>query len=125
LLSAVVVDSMARTPRHSSDQELIGQGLANLTSGLLGGIPVTGVIVRSSVAVQSGGKTRMTPALHALAILFCMVLAAPWVAKVPIAALAAILLFVGWRLVELRELARLWRISRFEAGIFVATMLGI
>ena len=66
LLSAVGVDAMAKTPRHSSDQELVGQGLANMTSALFGGLPVTGVIVRSSVSVQAGGKTRLTPAMHSV-----------------------------------------------------------
>ncbi len=125
LLSAVGVDAMAKTPRHSSDQELVGQGLANMTSALFGGLPVTGVIVRSSVAVQSGGKTRMTPVSHSFAILLMMLVAAPVVSKVPIAALAGLLVFIGLRLLEWRELRKMWKISRFEAFIFVATMLGI
>jgi SulP family sulfate permease len=125
LLSAVVVDSMAKTPRHSSDQELVGQGLANIASSLFGGLPVTGVIVRSSVAVQSGGRTRMTPLTHAITLLVMMVAAAPLVARVPIAALAGVLLAVGVRLVDWKQLRHIWRISRFEAVVFVATMLGI
>jgi len=125
LLSAVGVDAMAKTPRHSSDQELIGQGLANMTSALFGGLPVTGVIVRSSVAVQSGGKTRMTPLAHSAALFIIMVAAAPVVSRVPIAALAGLLVFIGLRLLEWRELRKMWKISRFEAFVFVATMLGI
>ncbi len=125
LLSAVGVDAMAKTPRHSSDQELIGQGLANMTSAMFGGLPVTGVIVRSSVAVQSGGKTRMTPAFHSVALLAMMMIAAPIVSRVPIAALAGLLVFIGLRLLEWRELRKMWKISRFEAFVFVATMLGI
>lgn len=125
LLSAVGVDAMAKTPRHSSDQELIGQGLANMTSALFGGLPVTGVIVRSSVAVQAGGKTRMTPLSHSAALLLMMVVAAPVVARVPIAALGGLLVFIGLRLLEWRELRKMWKISRFEAFVFVATMAGI
>lgn len=125
LLSAVGVDTMAKTERHSSDQELIGQGLANMVSALFGGLPVTGVIVRSSVAVQSGGKTRMTPLFHSAALLLIMLVAAPVVARVPIAALAGLLVFIGLRLLEWRELRKMWRISRFEAFVFVATMAGI
>jgi sulfate permease, SulP family len=125
LLSAVSVDAMAKTPRHSSDQELIGQGLANMASAMFGGLPVTGVIVRSSVAVQSGGKTRMTPLAHSAALLLMMVAAAPIVARVPIAALGGLLVFIGLRLLEWRELRKMWKISRFEAFVFVATMLGI
>jgi SulP family sulfate permease len=63
--------------------------------------------------------------IHALALLACMLLAGTLVARVPTAALAAILVAVGWRLVAFHELKQLWRISRFEAGIFIATMLGI
>lgn len=125
LLSAVGVDAMAKTPRHSSDQELVGQGLANMVSALFGGLPVTGVIVRSSVAVQAGGKTRMTPLSHSAALLLMMMVAAPVVARVPIAALAGLLVFIGLRLLEWRELRKMWKISRFEAFVFVATMLGI
>lgn len=125
LLSAVGVDAMAKTPRHSSDQELIGQGLANMASALFGGLPVTGVIVRSSVAVQSGGKTRMTPLSHSFALLLMMVAAASVVARVPIAALGGLLVFIGLRLLEWRELRKMWKISRFEAFVFVATMSGI
>jgi sulfate permease, SulP family len=125
LLSAVGVDAMAKTPRHSSDQELVGQGLANMASALFGGLPVTGVIVRSSVAVQSGGKTRMTPLAHSFALLLMMVVAAPVVARVPIAALAGLLVFIGLRLLEWRELRKMWKISRFEAFVFAATMAGI
>jgi sulfate permease, SulP family len=125
LLSAVGVDAMAKTPRHSSDQELVGQGLANMASALFGGLPVTGVIVRSSVAVQSGGKTRMTPLTHSFALLLMMVVAAPVVARVPIAALAGLLVFIGLRLLEWRELRKMWKISRFEAFVFAATMAGI
>lgn len=125
LLSAVAVDAMAKTPRHSSDQELIGQGLANMVSALFGGLPVTGVIVRSSVAVQAGGRTRMTPVSHSLAILLMMFVAAPVVARVPIAALGGLLVFIGLRLLEWRELKKMWTISRFEAFVFLATMTGI
>lgn len=125
LLSAVAVDTMARTPRHSSDQELVGQGLANMTAALFGGLPVTGVIVRSSVAVQSGGRTRMTPVSHSIAILLMMLVAAPVVARVPIAALGGLLVFIGLRLLEWRELAKMWSISRFEAVVFLVTMAGI
>jgi SulP family sulfate permease len=125
LLSAVATDSMARLPRHSSDQELVGQGIANLVSALFGGLPVTGVIVRSSVAVQAGGKTRLTSLAHSIALLGMMMLAAPLVSRVPIAGLAGVLVFVGLRLIEWRELVKLWRASRFEAGVFLVTAAGI
>lgn len=125
LLSAVAVDSMAKIPRHSSDQELVGQGLANIASSLFGGMPVTGVIIRSSVNAQSGAQTRLATVTHSLTLLAMMLVAASYVARVPIAGLAAILLFAGWRLLAWREFLKMWKVSRFEAGIFLATMLGI
>lgn len=125
LLSAVVVDSMVDLPRHSANQELVGQGLANIASSLFVGLPVTGVIVRSSVAVQSGGRTRLVSVSHALALLAMMMVAASVVAEIPRAALAGILIATGLRLTEVHELRRVWRISRFEAGIFIATAAGI
>lgn len=125
LLSAVVVDSMSKSPRHSSNQELVGQGVANILSSFFGGMPVTGVIVRSSVAVQTGGKTRLVSVSHAGWLLVMMVAAGALVALVPMAALAGILIFVGFRLLEVREFIKMWKVSRFEAGIFLATAVGI
>ena len=77
LLSASVVDSMSKETRVDNDQELVGQGLANVASALFGGIPVTGVIARSATNIQSGARTRLSAIVHALLILAMMLSLGP------------------------------------------------
>ena len=121
LLSASVVDSMAKGHRTDNDQELIGQGLGNLASALFGGIPVTGVIARSATNIQAGARTRLAAVLHALTLLAMMFALAPLVARIPLAALAGVLIAVALRMIEVRMLRTLWRGSRAEAAVFVTT----
>lgn len=125
LLSAAAIDAMSDGRRHAPDHELVTQGLANMASALVGGMPVAGAIVRSSAALQAGARTRLVPIVQAVALLFLAVVAAPITRTIPIAALAAILVVVGLRLIDVRGLIRLARVSRFEAGVFVATVVGI
>ena len=117
LLSASVVDSLAKGPRTDNDQELIGQGLGNLASALFGGLPVTGVIARSATNIQAGARTRLAACLHALMLLAMMLVClAPLVARIPLAALAGVLIAVALRMIEVRMLRTLWRGSRAEAA---------
>lgn len=123
LLSAVAVDRMHHGPRHNSDRELIGQGAANTLSGLLGGLPVTGVIVRSSTNVRAGARTRAAAVLHAVWIAV-FALALVWVVEmIPLAALAGLLVVVGARLVNLADL----RTARQhgELTLYLVTALGV
>ncbi len=121
LLSAAVVDSMDKSSRVNNDQELIGQGLANIASGLFGGIPVTGVIARSATNVQAGARSRMSALMHAILILVMMLALGPLVARIPIAALAGVLTAVALRMIEIHVLKTLWRGSRAEAAVYVVT----
>jgi SulP family sulfate permease len=121
LLSASVVDSLAKGPRADHDQELIGQGLGNLASALFGGLPVTGVIARSATNIQAGARTRLAAILHALILLAMMLGLAPLVARIPLAALAGVLIAVALRMIEVRMLRALWRGSRAEAAVFLTT----
>jgi SulP family sulfate permease len=121
LLSASVVDSLAKAHRTNNDQELVGQGLGNLTSAFFGGIPVTGVIARSATNIQAGAQTRLASILHALTLLAMMFALAPLAARVPRAALAGVLIAVALRMVEIRMLRTLWRGSRAEAAVFLTT----
>ncbi|GLS44092.1 SulP family inorganic anion transporter [Methylobacterium brachythecii] len=99
LLSAAAVDRMHDGPRTRYDRELGAQGVGNLVCGLIGGLPMTGVIVRSSANVQAGAVSRASTVLHGIWILAFLV-ALPWVlTMVPTAALAGILVVTGWRLV--------------------------
>jgi MFS superfamily sulfate permease-like transporter/carbonic anhydrase/acetyltransferase-like protein (isoleucine patch superfamily) len=121
LLSASVVDSLAEGHRTDHDQELVGQGLGNLASAFLGGIPVSGVIARSATNIQAGARTRLAAVVHALTLLALMFALAPAVGRIPLAALAGVLIAVALRMVEVRMLRALWRGSRAEAAVFLAT----
>jgi SulP family sulfate permease len=122
LLSASVVDSLAKEHRTDNDHELVAQGLGNLASALFGGIPVTGVIARSATNIQAGARTRLAAILHALTLLAMMFALAPLVARIPVAALAGVLIAVALRMIEIRMLRTLWRGSRAEAAVFLTTV---
>ena len=121
LLSASVVESMAKQAHADNDQELVGQGLGNVASALFGGIPVTGVIARSATNIQSGARSRLSAILHALILLASMLFLGPIVTRIPLAALAGVLTAVALRMIEVRMLRVLWRGSRPEAVVFLVT----
>jgi len=125
LLSAAAVDGMVRGEKHNSDQELCAQGIANIAASLVGGMPIMGAVVRSTVAIEMGARTRLASVAHAGLLLAAMSIAAAAVAKVPIAALAGILLVVGVRLVNVPEIIKMWRASRADALLLIATTAAI
>jgi carbonic anhydrase len=100
LLSAVSVDRMHNGPRTDFNRELIGQGAANVVSGTIGGLPVTGVIVRSSTNVNAGAKSRASAILHGIWILLFTVPFAELVEEIPTAALAGLLIVIGIQLLK-------------------------
>ena len=104
LLSASAVDKMHSGPRTDFNRELLGQGTANVSSGLLGGLPITGVIVRSSTNVMAGAKTRASAALHGLWLLLFSVFLVSVVEMIPTAALAGLLIVIGVQLVKLAHI---------------------
>lgn len=122
LLCAVVADGMI-DDRHDSNQELIAQGLANISSALFGGLPATGAIARTGTNVRSGGKTPIAGMLHAVTLLGIVVVAAPLAKYVPLAALAAILIHVAINMGEWHHFARLRRWPRSDALVFVIVFL--
>ncbi len=101
LLSAVVADGMIGG-RHRSNMELVGQGVANIVTPLFGGIPATGAIARTATNVKSGGRTPVAGMIHALTLLIITLFFGRWVAYIPFAALAAILLVVSYHMSEWR-----------------------
>jgi MFS superfamily sulfate permease-like transporter len=125
LLCATAVDQMHRGPRTRYDRELAAQGLGNLLCGWLGVLPMTGVIVRSAANVQAGAKTRLSAILHGVWLLLFSVALVPVLRMIPTSALAGILVFTGFRLIDYRSFLRLWKENRVEAGIFLITMLTI
>jgi carbonic anhydrase len=123
LLSAVAVGSMHDGPRGNLDRELLGQGAANAASGLLGGLPVTGVIVRSSTNVRAGARTRASAIMHgAWMALFALALA-PIAGRIPLAALAGLLVVIGARLVSTAHIRTTAR--HRELVIYTVTALGV
>ncbi|MFC0452673.1 SulP family inorganic anion transporter [Rhodococcus jostii] len=104
LLSAVAVDKMHGGTRSEFNRELVGQGSANMISGLIGGLPVTGVIVRSSTNVAAGARTRASAILHGVWILVFAALLTGLVEQIPMAALAGLLIVIGIQLVKLAHL---------------------
>ena len=100
LLSAVSVDRMHHGPRTDFDRELVGQGAANIVSGTIGGLPITGVIVRSSTNVYAGAKSRASAMLHGVWILLFTVPFAELVEEIPTAALAGLLIVIGIQLLK-------------------------
>lgn len=104
LLSATAVDRMHNGARTDFNRELVGQGAANVSSGLLGGLPVTGVIVRSTANVGAGAKTRASAALHGVWLLLFSVLLVNVVEMIPMAALAGLLIVIGVQLVKLAHI---------------------
>ncbi|MBJ6984094.1 SulP family inorganic anion transporter [Luteimonas sp. MC1750] len=108
LLSAVVADGMAGT-KHDSNQELIGQGIANIVSPLFGGIAATGAIARTATNIRNGGNAPIAGVVHALVLVLILLVVAPWAGKVPLAALAAILFVVAWNMSEAPRFIRMVR----------------
>jgi len=121
LLSAMVADGMAGT-RHDSNQELIGQGIANILSPLFGAIAATGAIARTATNIRNGGNAPIAGVVHGITLLLILLALAPYAGKVPLAALAAVLFVVAWNMSEVHRFLRLLRHApRSDAGILVIT----
>jgi len=106
LLSAVVADGMAGT-KHDSNQELIGQGLANIVTPFFGGFAATGAIARTATNIRNGATSPLAGIMHAIALIAVLLFLAPLAADIPLAALAAILFVVAWNMSEVKHFAHL------------------
>jgi len=118
LLSAVVADGMI-DDRHDSNQELMGQGVANFVVGIFGGMPTTGVIARTATNVRCGGRTPVAGIIHALTVLTILLVAAPYAKNIPLAALSAVLVVVSLRMGEWHQFVRLNRWPKSDVMIFL------
>ncbi|MFF8945150.1 SulP family inorganic anion transporter [Streptomyces sp. NPDC014864] len=125
LFSAAAVDRLHSGPRTRYDTELMAQGAGNAVCGLLGALPMTAVIVRSSANVQAGARTKASRVLHGVWLLLFAALLPAALALIPLPALAAVLVHAGWKLIPLRQLVSLWRGYRGEALILVVTAVSI
>jgi SulP family sulfate permease len=122
LMSAVVADRMSND-KHNPNMELIAQGVANVFSPLVGGLPATGAIARTATNIRSGGKTPVAGMIHAVTLLIVLLVASPLAGRIPLATLAAILMVVSYNMGEWGELPKLLRASRSERVIWAATFL--
>jgi SulP family sulfate permease len=118
LLSAVVADGMI-DDRHDSNQELMGQGIANLAMGIFGGMPATGVIARTATNVRHGGRTPVAGIIHSLTVLVVLLAAAPLAKHIPLAALSAVLVVVSLRMGEWHTFRRLGHWPKGDAAVFL------
>ena len=122
LLTCLVADSMTRTS-HDPDRELIGQGVGNAAAGLIGGLPGAGTPVYTVPNIRSGGRTRAAGAIFALFLLAILLGLGPYVESIPLAALAGVLIKVGWDIIDWGLLTRLQRIKREHLFVLLTTLL--
>jgi SulP family sulfate permease len=121
LLCARVADGLIGD-RHDPNQELMAQGIANFAAPLFGGIAVTGTIARTMTNVRSGARSPVSGIVHAVVIFLMILVGAPLASNVPLAALAAVLLWVAYNMVPWRELSDLRRFSMFYRAILISTL---
>src|SRR5439155_9487728 len=120
LLSAMVADGMIET-RHDSNQELIGQGIANIACPFFGGISATGAIARTATNIRSGARTPIAGIIHSLTLLVVVLLAAPLAKFIPLTTLSAVLLVVAYRMGEWDNFLELWRGPKSDFGVLMVT----
>ncbi|KUM80274.1 SulP family inorganic anion transporter [Streptomyces curacoi] len=125
LFTAAAVDRMHSGPRTRYNTELIAQGAGNTVAGILGALPITAVVARSSANVQAGAKTRISRTLHGLWLLAFALLLPQVLALIPISVLAGVLVHSGWKLFAPTEFPKMWRQDRGEFVVMTVTTLVI
>ncbi|MBM3982613.1 MAG: sulfate transporter [Planctomycetes bacterium] len=126
LLNLEAVDRLDPRQRTSPpSRELVAQGAGNIVCGLVGGLPVTSVIVRSSVNINAGASTKLSAVFHGLLLLGSVALLAAWLNQIPLSCLAAILLVTGFKLASPKLFWRMWSEGRSQFLPFVTTVLAI
>jgi SulP family sulfate permease len=123
LLSARVADGMTDTSRYDPDRELFGQGLANVASGMFGGMPATGAIARTAVNVRAGARTRFSAIVHSILLIVVVLFAGALVAVIPLAALAGVLMVTAVRMIDRRAAIAVMRATRSDALVMIATAM--
>lgn len=123
LLSARVAASMTESGTYEPDRELVGQGFASIAAGLFGGMPATGAIARTAVNIRSGGRTRLAAVTHALVLLVIIMLLSAPVGRIPLAALAGVLMVTALRMISLSAARSILRSTRADAIAYVVTAI--
>ena len=122
LLSAVVADGMIGS-RHKSNVELVAQGVANIASGLCGGMPATGAIARTATNVKNGGRTPIAGITHAATVLLILLFLGKWARFIPLATLAAVLTVVSYHMSEWRAFAHIFKTPKSDVAVLLTTFL--
>lgn len=126
LLNLEAVDKLDPEQRSSPpNRELLAQGVGNVTVGLIGGLPMTSVIVRSSVNINAGVKTKLSAIFHGVLLLGCVALVPNWLNEIPLSALAAILLMTGLKLASPKLLKQMWSEGKTQFLPFIITVVAI
>jgi MFS superfamily sulfate permease-like transporter len=125
LLSAAAVDQMHQGPRTRYDRELTAQGVGNFVSGVVGGLPLTGVIVRSAANVEAGARTNLSEILHGVWLLVFVCVFPFLLRTIPTASLAAVLVYTGYKLVDFKQARKLSAFGKSEVLIYLATAICI
>lgn len=125
LFSAAAVDRLHDGPRTDYDRELMAQGAGNTVCGVLGALPMTAVIVRSSANVAAGARTKLSRVLHGVWLLLFVAALPAALGVIPVAALAGVLVYAGWKLIPVRQFVRLWQEHRAEAVVLGVTAFAI
>jgi carbonic anhydrase/SulP family sulfate permease len=126
LLNLEAVDKLDPLQRmNPPNRELLAQGVGNIVSGLIGGLPITSVIVRSSVNINAGVKTKLSTIWHGLLILTSVMLIPNWLNQIPLSALAAILLITGLKLASPKILMQMWKEGKYQFLPFIITVTAI
>ena len=120
LMSAVVADKMSGD-RHDSNTELVAQGVANIVSPMVGGLPATGAIARTATNIRSGARTPVAGIVHSLTLLTILLVAAPLAGAIPMAVLAAILMVVSYNMGEWGEIPELLRLTKADIAVWLST----
>lgn len=122
LLCAVVVDSMTST-QHKSDSELIGQGISNIFSALIGGLPATGAIARTAANVKAGAVSSFSGLFHAIFVGIFMYFLLEYMEYIPIACLSGILITVAWNMMGFRQCQYIMKTSKSDISVFLVTLI--
>ncbi|MCO4762779.1 MAG: SulP family inorganic anion transporter, partial [Myxococcales bacterium] len=125
LLCAAAVDRLHDGDASELDDELVAQGAGNLLSGLLGGLPVTGVIVRSTANIDAGATTRWSAVLHSVWLIIAVLLLPSTIELIPVASLAAVLVTIGWKLIDVDVMRSLKKRNVGEFAIYALTLIAI
>jgi sulfate permease, SulP family len=122
LLTSVIADNITKT-KHKSNRELIGQGIGNIASSIIGGLPGAGATMRTVVNVNSGGKTRLSGFIHGLILMAILLGLGKYTSYIPLSVLSGILITVGFGIIDYRGLRHLRRVPKTDAGILIIVLL--